>query len=75
MIKPAPVVKTVPTRQQSRATQATNTGFFTVCSLGWSNRVETTPSMMPIWDPMPSVINIMKNRADHSGAPGIFVNT
>ena len=72
---PAPVVKTRPMLKQVTATQATRMGFLTCLRLGWSNRVDTTPSRIPIWDPRPKDSNIMKNRADQNGAPGILVNT
>ena len=45
------------------------------CHLGWSNRVDTTPSRIPIWEPRPRESSIMKKRADQKGAPGILVNT
>ena len=50
-------------------------GFLTFFRLGWSNNVERTPSMMPIWEPRPRESSIKKNRQDQMGAPGILVKT
>ena len=41
----------------------------TFLNLGWSNRVDVTPSMIPICDPRPRDMSIRKNRADQNGAP------
>jgi len=35
-----------------------------------SKTVETTPSMVPIWDPIPSASNIMKKMIDQNGEIG-----
>ena len=72
---PAPVVNIKPMEKHPTATQPTKTGFLTCFKLGWSNRVDMTPSMIPICDPNPRESSIMKKRADQKGAPGIFVKT
>ena len=72
---PAPVVNMMPTQKQTTETQPTNTGFLTCLKLGWSNRVDITPSRIPICDPRPRERSIKKKREDQKGAPGIFVKT
>ena len=60
---------------QSKVSFGNNPHSLTLCSRGWSNKVEVRPSMMPICEPRPRESSIRKKRADQKGAPGILVNT
>lgn len=55
------------------------TGFLILLNNSISNIVQSIPSRMPIWEPMPSERSIRKNIMDQKGAPGsstiAWVNT
>lgn len=47
-----------------------STGFLTCLNKSISNIVQSIPSRIPIWDPIPRESSMRKNITDQNGAPG-----